>query len=58
MAAAASRHVAFIVSVSGSGVSAAEQEVFSVEAQSRAAGFPRSTSPRPACSPACGSTGN
>jgi pimeloyl-ACP methyl ester carboxylesterase len=40
MAAARSRNVAFIVSVSGSGVSAAEQEVFSVEAQSRAAGFP------------------
>jgi pimeloyl-ACP methyl ester carboxylesterase len=40
MAAAASRNVAFIVSVSGSGVSAAEQQVYSVEAQSRAAGFP------------------
>lgn len=39
MAAAASKHVAFIVSVSGSGVSPAEQEVYSVEAQSRAAGF-------------------
>jgi pimeloyl-ACP methyl ester carboxylesterase len=39
MAAAASKNVAFIVSVSGSGVSAAEQEVYSVEAQSRAAGF-------------------
>jgi hypothetical protein len=39
MAAATSRKVAFIVSVSGSGVSAAEQQVFSVEAQSRAAGF-------------------
>ena len=39
MAAAASRNVAFIVSVSGSGVSPAEQQVYSVEAQSRAAGF-------------------
>lgn len=39
MAAAASKHVAFVVSVSGSGVSPAEQEVYSVEAQSRAAGF-------------------
>jgi len=39
MAAAASKHVAFIVSVSGSGVSPAEQEVYSVEAQSRTAGF-------------------
>jgi pimeloyl-ACP methyl ester carboxylesterase len=39
MAAAASRHVAFIVSVSGSGVSPAEQEVYSVGAQSRTAGF-------------------
>ena len=39
MAAATSRHVAFIVSASGSGVSVAEQQVFSVEAQSRAAGF-------------------
>jgi pimeloyl-ACP methyl ester carboxylesterase len=39
MAAAASRKVAFIVSVSGSGVSVAEQQVYSVEAQSRAAGF-------------------
>lgn len=40
MAAAVSRNVAFIVSVSGSGVSVAEQQVYSVEAQSRAAGFP------------------
>jgi pimeloyl-ACP methyl ester carboxylesterase len=39
MAAATSRHVAFIVSASGSGVPVAEQQVFSVEAQSRAAGF-------------------
>jgi uncharacterized protein len=39
MAAARSTHVAFVVSVSGSGVSVAEQQVFSVEAQSRAAGF-------------------
>jgi pimeloyl-ACP methyl ester carboxylesterase len=39
MAAAASKQVAFIVSVSGSGVSVAEQQVYSVEAQSRAAGF-------------------
>jgi pimeloyl-ACP methyl ester carboxylesterase len=42
MAAATSRHVAFIVSASGSGVSVAEQQVYSVEAQSRAAGFPAS----------------
>jgi pimeloyl-ACP methyl ester carboxylesterase len=41
MAAATSKNVAFIVSVSGSGVSAAEQQVYSVEAQSRAAGFPK-----------------
>ena len=40
MGAAASRNVAFIVSVSGSGISPAEQQVYSVEAQSRAAGFP------------------
>ena len=39
MAAAASKNIAFIVSVSGSGVSVAEQQVYSVEAQSRAAGF-------------------
>jgi hypothetical protein len=39
MAAAASKDVAFIVSVSGSGVSVAEQQIYSVEAQSRAAGF-------------------
>ena len=39
MAAARSRHVAFVVSVSGSGVSVAEQQVYSVEAQSRAALF-------------------
>jgi pimeloyl-ACP methyl ester carboxylesterase len=32
--------VAFIISVSGSGVSVAEQQVFSIEAQSRAADFP------------------
>jgi len=39
MAAARSRRVAFVVSVSGSGVSVAEQQVYSVEAQSRAARF-------------------
>ena len=39
MAAAQSRRVAFVVSVSGSGVSVAEQQVYSVEAQSRAARF-------------------
>jgi pimeloyl-ACP methyl ester carboxylesterase len=39
MAAAASPDVAFVVSVSGSGVRRAEQEVYSVEAQSRAFGF-------------------
>ena len=39
MAAATSPDIAFIVSVSGSGVSVAEQQVYSVEAQSRAAGF-------------------
>lgn len=41
MAAAASENVAFMVSVSGSGVPSAEQQVYSVEAQSRAAGFPK-----------------
>lgn len=41
MAAARSRSVAFVVSVSGAGVSVAEQQVYSVEAQSRAAGFSR-----------------
>lgn len=40
MAASASRRVAFVVSVSGSGVSPAEQQVYGVEAQSRAAGLP------------------
>ncbi|HEX6664942.1 MAG TPA: alpha/beta fold hydrolase [Gaiellaceae bacterium] len=39
MAAAMSKNVAFVVSVSGSGVSVAEQQVYSVEAQSRAARF-------------------
>lgn len=39
-AAAAPAAVAFVASVSGSGVSVAEQQVYSVEAQSRAAGFP------------------
>jgi pimeloyl-ACP methyl ester carboxylesterase len=39
MAAAASRNVAFIVSVSGSGVSPAEQQVYTTVASSRAAGF-------------------
>lgn len=39
MAAARSRRVAFVVSVSGSGVSVAAQQVYSVEAQSRAARF-------------------
>jgi pimeloyl-ACP methyl ester carboxylesterase len=39
MAAARSRRVAFIVSVSGSGVSPAAQQVYGVEAQSRAARF-------------------
>ena len=39
MAAASSKHVAIIISVAGSGVSAAEQQVYSVDAQSRAAGF-------------------
>jgi pimeloyl-ACP methyl ester carboxylesterase len=39
MAAAASPTIAFIVSVSGSGVPVTEQQVYSVEAQSRAAGF-------------------
>ena len=41
MAAARSRSVAFVVSVSGAGISVAEQQVYSVEAQSRAAGFSR-----------------
>jgi hypothetical protein len=41
MAAARSRSVAFVVSVSGAGISVAEQQVFSVEAQSRAARFSR-----------------
>jgi pimeloyl-ACP methyl ester carboxylesterase len=39
IAAATSQEVAFIISVSGSGVSVAEQQVHSVEAQSRAADF-------------------
>lgn len=39
MAAAASPEIAFLVSVSGSGVPVGEQQVYSVEAQSRAAGF-------------------
>jgi pimeloyl-ACP methyl ester carboxylesterase len=39
MAAAASPKIAFIVSVSGSGVPVTEQQVYSVEAQSRAVGF-------------------
>ena len=38
-AAAYPEDVAFIISVSGSGISVAEQQVFSIEAQSRAAGF-------------------
>jgi pimeloyl-ACP methyl ester carboxylesterase len=41
MAASASTSVAFAVSVSGSGVTSAEQQAYSVEAQSRAAGFSR-----------------
>ena len=41
MAAARSRSVAFVVSVSGAGISVAEQQVYSVDAQSRAAGFSR-----------------
>jgi pimeloyl-ACP methyl ester carboxylesterase len=40
MAAAASKSVAFLVSVSGSGVSPAEQQVYTTVASSRAAGFP------------------
>ena len=39
MAAAASEDVAFIIPVSGPGVTPAEQEIFRVEAESRAAGF-------------------
>lgn len=39
MAAAASDDVAFIIPVSGPGVTPAEQEVYRVEAESRAAGF-------------------
>jgi pimeloyl-ACP methyl ester carboxylesterase len=39
MAAAVSPDIAYIVSVSGSGVPVAEQQVYSVEAQSRAAGL-------------------
>ena len=39
-AAAFPQDVAFIISVSGSGVSVAEQQVYSIEAQSRAAGMP------------------
>jgi len=39
-AAAYPQDVAFIISVSGSGVSVAEQQVYSIEAQSRAAGMP------------------
>ena len=39
MAAARSEDVAFIIPVSGPGVTPAEQEVFRVEAQSKAAGF-------------------
>jgi len=39
MAAAKDDDVAFIISVSGSGVTPAEQEVYRVEAQSKAAGF-------------------
>jgi len=38
-AAALPQDVAFIISVSGSGVSVAEQQVYSIEAQSRAAGI-------------------
>ena len=39
-AAAFPQDVAFLISVSGSGVSVAEQQVYSIEAQSRAAGLP------------------
>jgi pimeloyl-ACP methyl ester carboxylesterase len=41
MAAAAFPHdVAFLISVSGSGVSVAEQQIYSIQAQSRASGMP------------------